>query len=224
MLKQVTTDLWVATHKLRFYGTPVVTRMTVVRLPDGDLFVHSPVPRTPELAREVDALGPVRWVIAPNRFHHLWAGDWGARSGAHVQGTPGLARKRRDLPVESIRPDTRAPWSTVVDHALLEGLPMLDEAVFFHGPSRTLVVSDLFFNYRPATSLLVRLVRAIEDCDGKFTVPRVIRVLVRDRPALARSIAKVLGWDFDRIVMAHGDVVESGGKDRARAALDAWRR
>ena len=221
MLRALAPDVWVATHKLRFYGTPVVTRMTVVRLGNGELLVHGPVPRSAEIAGEVDPLGAVRWVIAPNRFHHLYAGEWASLPGARLLGAPGVARKRPDLRLEELGAATPAGWPAEIEHVLLEGLPIVNEVVLFHRPSRTLIVADLFFNYRPAKSLFVRLVRLIEDCDGKFVVPRFLRLLVRDRAALRRSLDCVLAWDFERVVMAHGDVLEDGGKARARQALAA---
>lgn len=224
MLRLLAPDVWVATHKLRFWGTPVVTRMTLFRLTDGALLVIGPVPRSPELDREVAALGPVRFVVAPNRYHHLYAGEWAGHPDARLYGAPGLPKKRPDLrfhgTLGSVAP---AEWAGQLDQELVAGLPVTNEVVFFHAASRTLVVTDLFFNYPPAKSGIVRLVRKLEDCDGKFTVPRIVRLLTRDRRAFARSIERILAWDFDRIVMAHGTVVESGGRALAEEALRGLR-
>jgi len=220
MLRSLAPDVWVATHKLRFYGTPVVTRMTLLRLADGSLFVIGPVARSPELDREVAPLGPVRFVIAPNRYHHLYAGAWARHPDARLYGAPGLAKKRRDLHLHGTLGSIAPPeWAEQIDQELVGGLPILNEVVFFHRASRTLVVTDLFFNYPPAKSLFVRLVRMLEDCDGKFTVPRLVRLMIRDRRAFARSVERILSWDFDRLVMAHGTVLESGGHARAAEAL-----
>jgi hypothetical protein len=220
MLRSLAPDVWVATHKLRFWGSPVVTRMTLFRLSDGSLFVIGPVPRTPELDREVAALGPVHFVVAPNRYHHLYAGAWAQHPDARLYGAPGLAKKRPGLRFHGTLGSVAPPeWAGQLDQELVEGVPVTNEVVFFHRASRTLVVTDLFFNYPPAKSLVVRGIRMLEDCDGKFTVPRVVRLLTRDRRAFARSIERILSWDFDRIVMAHGTVVESGGHARAEEAL-----
>lgn len=220
MLKSLAPDLWVESHKLRFWGTPVVTRMTVIRLADGSLFVHGGIPMTDERRREIGALGPVRWVVAPNRFHHLYAGAWAELPDARLFGAPGLERKRRDLRFQGLLAST-APegWAGQIDQEPVGGIPMLGEVAFCHRASRTLVVTDLFFNYARSRSWLVRLIRAIEDCDGKFTVPRLVRVIVRDRHALAHSLDRILSWDFDRVIMAHGDIVESGGHAKAEEAL-----
>ncbi|HEX5067892.1 MAG TPA: DUF4336 domain-containing protein, partial [Myxococcota bacterium] len=73
-LRQLAPDLWVADRPQSFYGLVVGTRMTVIRLDDGSLLLHSAVKLDPELRKELDALGPVRYVVAPNRVHHLYAG------------------------------------------------------------------------------------------------------------------------------------------------------
>ena len=73
-LRQLAQDLWVAERTQRFYGLEVGTRMTVIRLADGSLLLHSPVALASELRRELDAIGRVCFAVAPNRVHHLYAG------------------------------------------------------------------------------------------------------------------------------------------------------
>jgi hypothetical protein len=220
-LRQIADGMWVAEHKLRFYGTPVVTRMTVVRRSAGGLVVHSPVQLGPQLRESIDALGPVDTILAPNRFHHVFVADFiSAYPGARVHGARGLLKKRKDLTFHGVLGDEPAPeWAREVQPLVIDGAPVLGEVVFFHPPTRTLLVSDLFFNYPPAKSLTVRLVRKIEDCDGKFCVPRLIKLTIRDRAAFAASVDRMLAWDFDRVVMAHGQIVERGGQEPVRLAL-----
>ena len=198
----------------------MVTRMTVVRLADGALLLHGPVPRTPETQREIEALGPVRWIVAPNRLHHLYAGPWSDAPGANLYGAPGLQKKRKDLRFEAtLSSQAPEPWAGQLEQELVGGLPILNEVAMLHRASRTLIVTDLFFNYPPTRSLLVRVIRTIEDCDGKLTIPRFIRLFIRDRRAFARSAERILSWDFDRIIVAHGDVVATGGHAVAEAEL-----
>ena len=90
--------IWIAEAPLRFYGVPFGTRMTVVRLADGGLLVHSPLDPVPPLRAEIDALGPVRYVVSPNKLHHLFLGGFlQAYPSAQLFAPPGLASKRRDL-------------------------------------------------------------------------------------------------------------------------------
>ncbi|MFC3216788.1 DUF4336 domain-containing protein [Comamonas sp. JC664] len=78
MLEQIADNLWSATQQISVHGLPVRTRMTVVRLPGGALWLHSPIAPAPTLRAALDALGDVRWIVAPNRMHHLFAGAWQA--------------------------------------------------------------------------------------------------------------------------------------------------
>ena len=76
MLRQLAPDLWIAEQPLRFLGLELGARMTVVRLPGSRLLLHSPIARSRELAAEVERLGSPTYLVAPNRFHHLYARDW----------------------------------------------------------------------------------------------------------------------------------------------------
>ena len=99
-------DLWVAETPLRLLGLEVGARMTVVRLPGSKLLLHSPVATSDELVREVQALGSVAYLVAPNRLHHLFVADWKrACPDASIHVAPGLDSKRADLSIESVLAD-----------------------------------------------------------------------------------------------------------------------
>ena len=144
-LEPFATDIWTAhMPELRFLGLQVGSRMTVVRLPDGGLWVHSPIAMTPELRREVDELGPVRWIVAPNVYHHLYAGDWARLyPDAQLWGAQGLEKKRKDLRFHGILGRDGPAWPFRSQH--IAG-SFLDETMFFHEPSGTLISCDLFEN------------------------------------------------------------------------------
>jgi len=223
MLRELATDIWVEERRQRFYGLEVGTRMTVMRLADGSLLLHSPVALTPELRTELDALGPVRWVVAPNRVHHLRAGDVAkAYPGAQLWIAPGLERKRPDLVYVAVLGDEApAPWKGEVDQVFFRGRPYENEVVFFHRASRTLILCDLAFNFGPRaaapTRWLMRLLRSY----GHFGPSKLDPLLIRDRRAARESLLRILDWDFDRVIVAHGDVLESGGREALRRGY-AW--
>ena len=75
-MQQLDSDLWVTDAPLRFLGLEVGARMTIVRLPNDKLLLHSPIAATADLVREVESLGSVAYLIAPNRLHHLFVDDW----------------------------------------------------------------------------------------------------------------------------------------------------
>lgn len=227
-MRVVDRDLWIVERPQRFYGLEVGTRMTVIRLADGSLLLHSPVALDAALRRELDALGPVRNVIAPNRVHHLYAGDavrlYADREpGVQLWVAPGLERKRPDLAFARVLGDEAPPaWKGQLDQVFFRGRPYENEVVFLHRASRTLLLCDLAFNFgpraHPLTRLLLRLIRSHD----RFGPSRLDPLLIRDRAAARDSLERILAWDFDRVVVAHGDdILESGGREALRRGY-AW--
>lgn len=222
MLRRLDRDLWMTQHPLRFLGAEVGTRMTVFRLRDGSLLIHSPVPLDPPTQAELDGLGPVRFVVAPNRYHHLFVAEY-ARTYplAKIFGAPGLDLKRRDLRFDAILCQA-APteWAGEVDQTIFQAFPPLNEVVFFHRSSRTIVFTDLLINIQSSQSTYTRFLMWLDGGLGHVAVPRSFRLLIKMRRARAReTIDQILSWEFDRLSLAHGEIVERGAKEIVR---NAW--
>ena len=224
LLTAVAEDLWVVARPLRFLGLfPVGTRMSVVRLASGGLWLCSPVAIDDELAAELDALGPVEHLVGSNRFHHLFLGPGRERyPDAEMHLAPGLGDKQPKLePALSLSNEAPASWQEDLEQCVLEGVPMFNEVAFLHRRSRTLILTDHLFHLDESCPAVARALGSMLGVRRKPGFPLDARLLfVRDRDALKRSLAKVLEWDFDRIVLTHGRIVEQGG----RAVLqDAYR-
>jgi hypothetical protein len=216
-------DLWVADRPQTFYGLPVGTRMTVIRLSGGRLLLHSPVALDEGLRAELDALGRVRYVVAPNRVHHLYAGEVAkVYPEARLWVGPGLERKRPDLRFEAVLGDD-APeeWRDEVQQTFFRGRPYENEVTFFHRASRTLILCDLAFNFGPRAAAPTRLLMKLIRSYGRFGPSRLDPFLIRDRVAARQSLERILAWDFDRVVVAHGEILESGGRKALREGY-AW--
>lgn len=224
-LEPVAEDLWIADDVLPLpAGARIPARMAVVRLGDGGLWLCSPARPTDELIAQVSALGPVRHLVAPNRLHHLFIGAWRERfPEARMHGAPGLAKKRKDLSFDAILGEATPPWHEDIDQVLIEGAPRLGETVFLHRASRTLLVSDLVFNLVNPGGWRSRLVFKLTGVCGHLAQSREWRLVTRDRPAAARSVERMLAWDFDRLVPAHGDIIPSGARPMV-AQASAWMR
>ena len=222
-LRPLAPDLWVADRPQRFYGLEVGTRMTVMRLGDGRLLLHSPVALDAGLRKELDALGRVAYVVAPNRVHHLHAGEvLHAYPDARLWIAPGLKEKRPDLGFAPVLGDEPPPeWRDEVDQVFFRGRPYENEVVFFHRPSRTLVLCDLAFNFGPRTPVVTRVLVSLIGGYGRFGPSRADPLLIRDRAAARASLQRILAWDFDRVIVAHGDVQETGGHAGLRTGY-AW--
>jgi len=214
MLRQLDDALWIAEQPLRFYGVELGTRMSVVRLRDGGLFLHSPIRLEPGLRDALARLGTPRAAVAPNRLHHLFIGAYrDAFPQIQLFAAPGLSGKRPDLRFDGVLDGDAAPavWATEIDQALVRGYPILNEVVFCHRASRTLLTCDIVFNFQADAPFLTRLAVRLLGGYGRFGPTWIERVLIRDRVAARSSFERILSWDFDRIVLAHGHIREHGG-------------
>jgi hypothetical protein len=215
--------VWTATDRIVYLGMRLDAKMTVLRLPGGDLLIHSPVAMTPERRAAVNALGPVAHLYAPNTFHHTWIGAWAAAyPSARLHAPAALAKKRRDLRVA--RTHGAAPeraFAEAVDELLIGGF-RLDESVLVHRPSRTLVVADLVHNVgRPDHGWTAFYARAMGFYD-RIALSRMIRWTgFTDRRAARRSIDALMEHPFERLVVGHGEPIVEGARD-ALAAAYAW--
>ncbi len=212
--------VWIVAAPQTMLGLHLGTRMTVVRLPGGELLLHSPVPISPELRREVDALGAVAHLVAPNLYHHLHVGPWAeAYPKAILHAPAALSTKRPDLRVHvPLGPTAHADWQGALVPLAIDG-SMLGETVFLHPASRSLVSSDLAENFATSDHLPTRLYLKVAGVHGKVGWSRLLRFMYRDRPAARRSIDALLEHDFDRVIVAHGAPIEHDAKGAVRATF-----
>ena len=221
MLEQQAENLWTCdTEQPLGLGLRLPARMTVLRLPDGTLALVSPIPISDSLSAELSALAPVSILIAPNAFHHLHLPAAAQRyPEARVLGAPGVASKQPSLQVEPLAPETIAALRDVLAARLIEGAPKMSEVVLFHEPSRTLLVADLVFNIVSPPNFGTGLLLACTGTKGKLAPSRALNWLIRDRAAAQRSTAALFTWPFERVVMAHGQVLNQEAQALLRAAL-----
>jgi hypothetical protein len=223
MLRSVAEDLWVAEQPVRFLGVALTTRMTIVRLADGGLMVHSPIRLTDELRSAAESAGQVRFIVGPNRFHHLFVPEWQkAYPEAQTFCAPGLDTKRGDLKFTALLCNVPpAAWTGQIDQIFMRAFPPLNEIVFFHRRTRTLIFTDLLFNITRHDSAYGRLLLWFDGAFEGPTIPGSFRLPLRlRRAACARFLSRLLSWDFDRAILAHGEILESGAKP---AIEHAWR-
>lgn len=223
MLRALTEELHVLDVPFKIGGLELGGRMTVIRLPGGGLWIHSPVRLDAAARAAVDALGPVRFLVAPSLMHYLALKDWAvAYPQARVVAVPGLRRKQPELRIDVELADAPdAGWADVLSQQRMGGMPRVEEFVFLHRPTRTLLLTDLAFNIRESASWLTRTYVKLSGSYGKLGPTLVLKSLVKDRAALRASLETVLGWDFDRVVMCHGEVLERGGREALRDGF-AW--
>lgn len=215
-------DLWVFEKPFRLFGADFGNRMTVARMVDGSLFVHSPVAFDAYLAGALAELGLVRWIVTPNCFHGLYIDDWLAAFPSAQYFAPAGVKAPTVAVATPLDESAAGLWSTDIAQLRVAGIPKLNEYVFFHRPSKTLILTDLAFNIGPDVSLWTKVFFTLNDAYGKLGPSRVMRSLVEDPVALAVSLREILVWDFDSIVVSHGRVVTDGAKRIFRAAFERY--
>lgn len=213
-LKPVARDIWIVDGPaIRFYGLPFSTRATVVRLENGDLWVHSPTRLTAGLKAELRALGPVRHLVAPNWIHYAYVAEWQAAfDGTVAWAAPGVAERaaKRGMALRvdhELGAGAEAPWAGQIEQMIVEGSKVHREAVFFHAASKTLILTDLIENFEPRKMPWylrpLLWLAGIADPDG--TMPRDMRATFKgNRDRLRAAVERMIGWGPERIILAHG--------------------
>jgi uncharacterized protein DUF4336 len=209
-------NLWVVDRRIRILGPLTLpTRMTIVRLQGGGLFLHSPCQLDAPTRCAVEALGPVACIVAPNTFHHLFVNDCAnAFPTAQVYLAPGLRERRPEVrPGLTLSDTVPVAWQGEIDQLLFGPVRGVSEVVFVHPASRTLLLTDLAFNVRRAASRSEQWLWHASAAWRRFGPSRTVRwTLLRDATIVRPFVERVLQWDFDRIIVTHGDVVERGGR------------
>ncbi|MDO9222522.1 MAG: DUF4336 domain-containing protein [Caulobacter sp.] len=216
-LKPFADDLWIADGPIAdVAGFRYPTRMAVIRLAGGGLFVWSPVALAADLKAAVDALGPVRHVVAPNSLHHLHLGAWRqVYPEARFIAPPGLRRKRPDLRFdEDLADGSVHDWSADIDHVLVRGNLITTEVVFFHRASRTAIFTDLIQQFSPGWFSGWRAIIARLDLmtAPQPEVPHKFRNTFVGRRAAREALRRILAWPAERVLMAHAPPVEADGQ------------
>lgn len=218
MLQTFGEGIWIAEgpELVAAAGFHYPTRMALIRLRDGSLFIWSPVTLTPELKAEVDALGPVAHIVAPNTLHHLSIPEWkSAFPEAKLHAAPGLKEKRSDISFDSELGDAAPPaWGSEIEQAVIPGNAITTETVFLHRESGTVLFCDLiqhfpkgwFSGWRGVVAKLDLMVAA------EPAVPRKFRVAFRDKHAAREAVSRILAWDTRAVLMAHGTPVTADAK------------
>lgn len=230
VLKPLANDLWIVDGPevgMAYFGIvlPFPTRMTIVRLPNGAIWVHSPIAWSDALGDSIAVLGQVAHLIAPNTLHYSYLADWKSRfPRAAVYGPPGLKRRARAAVTvdETLGALAPAVWQGVFEQCLAPGA-LLTEVDFFHRPSRTLILTDLIENFelaRVRNPMLRWTMRTFGAADPDGKAPYDMQWSFRHHRAELRAAAeRMIAWAPDRIVIAHGRCYETNAVAELRRAF-----
>lgn len=223
MLHQIAPNLWCTAYKFNVDGKESSSRMTIVRLHNGDIWMHSPIPLSRRMQSDISELGPVRYIVAPNRYHHLYVSDaLRAFPQSALFGAPGLQIKRPDLTgMRTLQADPEPAWSDDLDQVFVEGIPVLNETVWLHKPSATLILTDLCQWTDTDKPNQARMYEQLTCAREGLAASRTLKLVVKDRLAAKTSVQRILKWPFQRVILAHNHIIQHGARVQITSAL-AW--
>ena len=202
-----------------------MARMTIVRLLNGNLFIHSPCEIDQSTKEVIEKLGTVEFIVAPGSYHHFYVGSaQKAFPDAETLICPGIERKRPELGFDWILGDrSDARWEADFEQVLVRGNRYIWEVAFFHKSTKTLILVDLIENFTDETEhtnwVLEFWWKVVFHMWNNPKPAPEYQLGWKDKAAARRSLERILEWDFTNIILAHGDLIESGAKAIAR---NAW--
>lgn len=218
--------IWLCRYPVSLAGAEFDARMTVVRLRDGTLMLHSPCTIDAQMKVALTALGTTAYLVAPGTLHHLHiASAQAAFPEAKTYICPGVERRSPELKFDRLLGDT-APdgWREQLDQVLVRGSRWIREVAFFHRDSRTLILVDLVENFTDRTphanwALKLWWKYILDMWNNPKPAPEY-QWGWRDKAAARASLRDILRWDFERVILAHGDLIETDAKQRTE---NAWK-
>lgn len=220
-LKPIDANLWTTEQPLRFLGLEVGTRMTVIRLEDNSLCLISPIQITTAIKEQLDRLGTVTYLIAPNLFHYLYLTQAQViYPNAKIFAPPGIESKLPNLTIDQIFTKDEVDFISELEYTLLEGfqafiinkIAVVNEVVFYHPSTKTLIITDSAFNFDDSFPLITQFAARLIGSYQTLKPSRLEKIAVQDKEKLTSAINKVVAWDFQRVIMGHGKIVDRDAK------------
>ena len=221
-LEEIAPNVYTTCADLKVFGLiQLNTRMTVVRLQNGDLWMHSPIAPTTELFSTISQLGTVKWLVSPNLFHHMFIEPWTKHfPEAHVLGSKGLGKKQPNLNILNVQEESQK-FHTEIQCIPIKGIPALKENVFYHRASKTLIITDILF-YNPDVFGFTKgyfwLNRALQEPN----VPLLVKASIKDKNAFLDSLREIGNLDVARISMCHHYILKDNIKQHLERVIQSF--
>lgn len=219
-MRQIDDNIWVHEDSMNMLGAPLGLRMTVVRLSTGGLWVHSPTALSAALQQQVDALGEVHYLVAASNNHSKWLQDWcEAYPEAEVYVSAGIPCKVPLSNYHILQQGMENVWAEDLAWETMPSVPLFNETVFYHVPSQSLIVTDFIQHYPEQdvydgmVGMMTKYVFEPIGFKGCCVAPPLkMGFTLKDKPGFRRFIEKIQAWDFTRIVVTHGEIIEDDAK------------
>jgi hypothetical protein len=226
LVEYVKDQIWILEYPIRYGGMDLYARMTLIRLANGDLFIHDPCRIDKDTKQAIDALGAVKYIVAPGYYHHLYVKEFQQLyPQAETFICPGLERKRPDIDFDWILGNkTDHRWRGELEQVLVSGPRIIWEVAFYHIPSKTIILVDLLENigddYRHKAGPLLRFWwKVVFHMWNKPKAAPEYQLAWGDKSLVRKALKRILEWDAERVVLAHGEPIEGNINKRLR---NAW--
>jgi hypothetical protein len=212
-------DVWVVEGpNVRDMGIIFTTRMSIVKLADGSLWVDSPVAVSSDILERITLLGPVRYLVAATPRHVWRLAEWHnlfpeAELWASKR-SPFTLQKGNLMFTGTLTDHPPRAWADDLDQIAFKGNPFIEEVIFLHKGSHTVILDDLIQNHplvngKPFRNALFKFAGVAYPHGG---VPLDGRLSFVHRGLARRSLERLLSWDFDKLILAHGACIDKGAK------------
>ncbi len=234
ILKPVAENIWIVDGPIEHMTqvgltVPFPTRMSVIKLANGDLFIHSPIKPNDDLCDALEKLGPIAHLVSPNKIHYASIGVWAARyPQARCWASPGVRERAQAHRIavnfdHDLGDEAEADWAPDIDQLIFRGSRFMNEVVFFHKSSRTVILADLIENFEPGklNSVIARtLIRWAGNADPDGKLPIDLRLTFWGRHSVAcRSFRRMMAWQPERVILAHGRWYDKNGTAELKRAF-----
>jgi hypothetical protein len=228
MLEQLHKNIWVANQKQKYHGLEIGTRMTVIRFNCDQLILISPITINPALRKELSALGEVKYIFAPNIYHHFYLEACSKTySKAKVYVAEGLGAKYANLKCSLLTENVPQELAEYIEQISfcsyavqeLSGPVVLNEMVFFHRESRALILTDAAYHFKPK-GLLSKLCTKLFGLYGVLGPSILEKRAIKEPQKTKEAIVRVLEWPFEIVIMAHGEIVKNKAKEKLKSGYE----
>jgi len=227
IIKSVADGLWVAEGILKGpAGMNMTIRSTIIQLDGPHLMVISPIDPTAQFVQELSALGKVRYIVAPNGMHHLHVNKFSAHfPEAEIWGPIDLHDKRKDIRFHgTLDADETMPWDSFVEMRSIKArAPLFEEFVFFHRKSRSVILTDLMFNFHHFDNWFMVLIAKLNGGYNRLAMTRLGKMYFNNLESLKAGTRQILEWQPENLIVAHGDVIQGGAAAKLVTAIGSLR-
>ncbi|MFC6463415.1 DUF4336 domain-containing protein [Marinilactibacillus sp. GCM10026970] len=233
-LKRVADNIWIVDGEVIHMnvlsvGIPFSTRMTIIKLADQSLWCHSPIQPSAELFKEIDKIGKVCHLVSPNKIHYAFIREWKTHYPEAVTwSSPGVEKRAASQKIEvkfdrNLEDSPPVEWHKEINQLIFKGSHVVQEVVFYHKSSQTLILTDLIENFEPeyTTSSFWRCVHKlarISDPNGQTPIDMRLTFLGQKQQA-RDSFQRMLSWRPEKIILAHGRWYERNGTSELKRAF-----